>query len=86
MRPAALANRFDHESWSAEVIWKPNLSGIGIDVNPIHRATGLVFAIISRSIRDRSHVEDVAQDVFIRAHRGLRSFRGDAARGTGSSP
>jgi len=43
---------------------------------------GMVFAVISRSIADRSLVEDLAQDVFVRVHRGLRSFRGDARLST----
>ena len=42
----------------------------------------MVFAIISRSISDRSLVEDLAQDAFVRVHRGLRSFRGDARLST----
>ena len=43
---------------------------------------GMVFAVISRSIPNRSLVDDFAQDVFIRVHRGLRSFRGDARLST----
>jgi len=42
----------------------------------------MVFAIISRSTADRTQVEDLAQDVFIRVHRGLRHFRGDARLST----
>jgi RNA polymerase sigma-70 factor (ECF subfamily) len=42
----------------------------------------MVFAVISRSVSDRSRVEDLAQDVFARVHRGLRSFRGDARLST----
>jgi RNA polymerase sigma-70 factor (ECF subfamily) len=38
----------------------------------------LVFALISRSIPDRSRAEDLAQDVFLRVHRGLPYFRGEA--------
>jgi len=43
---------------------------------------GMVFAVISRSVPDRSLVEDLAQDVFVRVHRGLRTFRGDARLST----
>lgn len=43
---------------------------------------GMVFAVISRSMTDRTRIEDVAQDVFVRVHRGLRSFRGDARLST----
>lgn len=38
----------------------------------------LVFAIVSRSTVDRSRVEDLAQEVFLKIHRGLPYFRGEA--------
>ena len=38
----------------------------------------LVFAIVSRSTADRSRVEDLAQEVFLKIHRGLPYFRGEA--------
>jgi RNA polymerase sigma-70 factor (ECF subfamily) len=43
---------------------------------------GMVFAVVSRSLPDRADVEDVAQEVFVRVHRGLRNFRGDARLST----
>src|SRR6266571_2116874 len=42
----------------------------------------LVFALITRSIQDRSRAEDLAQDVFLRIHRGLPYFRGEARLST----
>ena len=42
----------------------------------------LVFALIVRTIPDRSRAEDVAQDVFLKIHRGLPYFRGDARLST----
>ena len=42
----------------------------------------LVFALIARSMPDRSRVEDLAQDVFLRIHRGLPYFRGEARLST----
>ena len=42
----------------------------------------MVFAIISRSAADRSQIEDLAQDVFVRVHRGLVGFRGDSRLST----
>ena len=42
----------------------------------------LVFAIIGRTVQDRSRAEDVAQDVFLRIHRGLPYFRGEARLST----
>jgi len=38
-----------------------------------------IFALISRYVRDRDEVQDVAQEAFIKAYRALPSFRGDSA-------
>jgi RNA polymerase sigma-70 factor (ECF subfamily) len=42
----------------------------------------LVFALIARSVQDRTRADDLAQDVFLRIHRGLTYFRGDARLST----
>src|ERR1700694_1470596 len=42
----------------------------------------LVFALIARTVPDRARAEDVAQDVFLRIHRGLPYFRGEARLST----
>ena len=42
----------------------------------------LVFAMIARTVQDRSRIEDLAQDVFLRIHRGLPYFRGEARLST----
>jgi len=38
-----------------------------------------VAKLISRCVRDRAEVEDVAQEAFIRAYRALGGFRGESA-------
>lgn len=43
---------------------------------------GLVFALLTRSGGDRGRVEELAQDVFLRIHRGLPYFRGEARLST----
>jgi RNA polymerase sigma-70 factor, ECF subfamily len=48
----------------------------------VDRYKDLVFALIARSAADRSKVEDLAQDVFLRVHRGLPYFRGEAKLST----
>jgi RNA polymerase sigma-70 factor (ECF subfamily) len=42
----------------------------------------LVFALIARTVQDRSRAEDLAQEVFLRIHRGLPYFRGEARLST----
>src|ERR1700709_1071288 len=42
----------------------------------------LVFALIARTVPNRSLAEDLAQDVFLRIHRGLPYFRGEARLST----
>jgi len=48
----------------------------------VDRYKDLVFAIIGRTVQDRSRAEDLAQDVFLRIYRGLPYFRGEAQLST----
>src|SRR3989442_7598753 len=48
----------------------------------IDRYKDLVFALIARTVQDRSRAEDLAQDVCVRIHRGLPYFRGEARLST----
>lgn len=45
-----------------------------------HKA--MVFALIARSMLNRARAEELAQDVFLRVHRGLPYFRGEARLST----
>jgi RNA polymerase sigma-70 factor (ECF subfamily) len=44
----------------------------------VDRHKDMVFALIARSGADSSRVEDLAQEVFLKIHRGLPYFRGEA--------
>jgi RNA polymerase sigma-70 factor, ECF subfamily len=44
----------------------------------VDRHKDLVFGVLARSSVDRSRVEDLAQEVFLKIHRGLPYFRGEA--------
>ena len=44
----------------------------------VDRHKDLVFGVIARSSVERSRVEDLAQEVFLKIHRGLPYFRGEA--------
>ena len=48
----------------------------------VDRYKNLVFALVARTVQDRSRDEDLAQDVFLRIHRGLPYFRGEARLST----
>jgi RNA polymerase sigma-70 factor (ECF subfamily) len=48
----------------------------------VERYKDLVFALIARTVQDRSQAEDFAQEVFLRVHRGLPYFRGEARLAT----
>jgi RNA polymerase sigma-70 factor (ECF subfamily) len=48
----------------------------------VNRYKDLVFALVARTTPDRSRVEDLAQEVFLRVHRGLPYFRGEARLST----
>jgi len=42
----------------------------------------LVFRLIYRIVGENANIEDIAQEVFLRAYKGLHKFRGDAAFST----
>ena len=48
----------------------------------VDRYKDLVFALIARTVQDRGRAEDLAQDVFLRVHKGLPYFRGEARLST----
>jgi RNA polymerase sigma-70 factor (ECF subfamily) len=48
----------------------------------VDRYRNLVYGVILRTVGDRSRADDLAQEVFLRVHRGLPSFRGDARLST----
>jgi RNA polymerase sigma-70 factor (ECF subfamily) len=48
----------------------------------VDRYKNLVFGVISQVVLDRSRVDDLAQEVFLKIHRGLPAFRGDAKLST----
>ena len=69
----------DHER---ELVERCRRGEVGAFEELIERYKNLVFAIIMRTLPDRSQAEDAAQDVFLRIHRGLPYFRGEARLST----
>lgn len=48
----------------------------------VHRHRGKIFGIVHAMLHNRADAEEVVQDTFIRAHRGLARFRGDSSLAT----
>jgi RNA polymerase sigma-70 factor (ECF subfamily) len=48
----------------------------------IERYKHLVYGLVYRLVADRSQVDDLAQEVFLKIHRGLPYFRGEARLST----
>ena len=48
----------------------------------VDRYKDLVFGLIFRLVEDRQQAEDLAQETFLRVHRGLPYFRGEASLST----
>jgi RNA polymerase sigma-70 factor (ECF subfamily) len=48
----------------------------------VDRYRNLVYGMVTRLAPDRSQADDLAQDVFLKVHRGLPYFRGDARLST----
>jgi RNA polymerase sigma-70 factor, ECF subfamily len=65
-----------------ELVERCRLGDEGAFQQLVDRYKELVFALIARTVQDRSRAEDLAQDVFFRIHRGLPYFRGEARLST----
>src|SRR4051812_31100351 len=48
----------------------------------VDRYKDLVYGLISRMVHDRGLADDLAQDVFLKVHRGIPYFRGEARLST----
>ncbi len=48
----------------------------------VDRYKDVVYGLIYRMVSDRSQVDDLAQEAFLKVHRGLPYFRGDARLST----
>jgi RNA polymerase sigma-70 factor (ECF subfamily) len=48
----------------------------------VGRYWGRIFSMVNQLLRNPQDAEEVTQDAFIRAHRGLANFRGDSAFST----
>lgn len=78
--PAVPANRtLLHD---AELVLRFQAGDEAAFVEIVLRHRGKMFLTAFAMLRNRADAEEVAQDTFIRAHRGLATFRGDASLST----
>lgn len=68
--------------YERELVERCRRGDVGAFEELVDRYKNLVFAMIMRTISDRSQAEDLAQEVFLRVHRGLPYFRGEARLST----
>ena len=66
----------------AELVRRFNAGDESAFVEIITRYREKMFSVAFSLLRNRADAEEIAQDTFIRAHRGLARFRGDSALAT----
>jgi RNA polymerase sigma-70 factor (ECF subfamily) len=66
-------------AYDAELVRRFNAGDDGAFNEIVGRHREKVFAIALGVLRDRADAEEIAQDTFIRAYRGLAKFRGDSS-------
>ncbi len=66
----------------AELVRRFNAGDEAAFVEIVARHRANLYALAFRHLRDRGDAEEVTQDTFIRAHRALARFRGDASLAT----
>lgn len=68
--------------YDATLVQRFNAGDESAFVEIMNRYRGKTFSIALGLLRNRSDAEEITQDTFIRAHRGLARFRGDSSLAT----
>jgi RNA polymerase sigma-70 factor (ECF subfamily) len=76
------ANSHDEALRDAELVRRFNAGDEEAFVEIVNRYRERIFSVALCHLRNRSDAEEIAQDTFIRAHRGLARFRGDSSLAT----
>ena len=66
----------------AELVRRFNAGDASAFDEIVHRHREKIFVATLSLLRNRADAEEIAQDTFIRAHRGLANFRGDSSLAT----
>jgi len=66
------------EEADAELVAKAQAGDVGAFGELVRRYSRTVYGVVSRMAGNPDDVDDIAQEVFVRAYRSIGSFRGDA--------
>ena len=66
------------EEADAGLVAKAQTGDVGAFGELVRRYSRTVYGVVSRMAGDPDDVDDIAQEVFVRAYRSIGSFRGDA--------
>src|SRR5690606_6066136 len=81
-RSARAANSQQEAAYDAELVRRFNAGDESAFVEIMTRYREKIFSVALALLRNRADAEEIAQDTFIRAHRGLARFRGDSSLAT----
>jgi RNA polymerase sigma-70 factor (ECF subfamily) len=81
-RAARAATSKQEAIHDAELVRRFNAGDEPAFVEIMSRYHEKIFSVAHALLRNRADAEEIAQDTFIRAHRGLSSFRGDSSLAT----
>jgi len=81
-RAERAAHSLKEASIDAELVLRFRKGDESAFVEIMSRYRKKIYSIAFGLLRDRADAEEIAQDTFIRAHRGLEGFRGDSSLST----
>ena len=81
-RAARAAVSHQEAAYDAELVRRFNAGDEAAFVEIMTRYREKIFSVALALLRNRADAEEIAQDTFIRAHRGLSRFRGDSSLAT----
>ena len=81
-RAARTAASKTEAALDAELVQRFNTGDDSAFIEIMNRYQRKIFTIVLGLLRNRADAEEITQDTFIRAHRGLSRFRGDSSLAT----
>ncbi len=81
-RENALAATKAEAAYDAELVKRFNAGDEAAFTEIMNRYYGKILGLALNLLRNRADAEEIAQDTFLRVHRGLANFRGDSSLAT----